>query len=240
MTEVLRFDRIGSTQTEANRRAAAGDPPGTTIVALRQEMGRGRADHRWFAPVGGLYLSRIEVDPGGPIELLPMAIAVGLATWLERVHRVRCRLRWPNDLWVSAPPGKIAGILAERVIGPHGPRLVVGIGVNVESDLAEFPEEIRSEVAVLRDRADGDVSLPATETAVLHALADALRRVGSSEGSAGIVHEAAGRLEGIGRSVTLDGVPVGRLVGLDATGALVTESGGARRTHLAGTLRFLP
>ncbi|MCI4366211.1 MAG: biotin--[acetyl-CoA-carboxylase] ligase [Thermoplasmata archaeon] len=240
MTEILRFARIASTQREAVSRARAGAPPGTTVIAAVQAHGVGRLDRAWASPAGGLYLSRIESDPGGPVELIPMAIALELAEWLDRSVGVFPSIRWPNDLWLHVPSGKIAGVLADRVRSPSGDRLVLGIGVNVAQDRADLPTDLAASVAILQERTSRSVPLEEVERAVLKAVQHALERVVAPRGPELLVRAVERRLEGIGAQATLDGAPVGEILGLDPTGALETRLEGTRSVHRAGTLRFVP
>jgi BirA family biotin operon repressor/biotin-[acetyl-CoA-carboxylase] ligase len=69
---------------------------------------------------------------------LPLLTGVAVATAVTEVTGVQARLKWPNDLLagdVLAGEGKLAGILAEAA----GDAVVVGIGLNVSTEPAEFP-----------------------------------------------------------------------------------------------------
>jgi biotin-[acetyl-CoA-carboxylase] ligase BirA-like protein len=238
MSAIHRFPRLGSTHAEALRRAAIGADPGTTIVAGEQMAGVGRLNHEWHSPPRGLYLSRIEADPGGPMELVPLGIALGLARWVETQYRLPTQIRWPNDLWVLDPAGKWAGVLADRRETPRGPRLIVGVGVNVAMDRRELPEPVRSTAAILQERVGPAISLAEVEATVLRIVPAAVRRLATPIGAAALVREAGERLGGIGEFASLDGVAVGRILGLAPDGALITELGGIRTLHRAGSLRL--
>jgi len=57
----------------------------------------------------------------------------------------RARLKWPNDVLISQH--KVAGILCELVSRSHGDHLVVlGIGINLNTDISVLPKEIRDSV----------------------------------------------------------------------------------------------
>ena len=62
-------------------------------------------------------------------------------------------IRWPND--VEAGGRKLGGILPERVDTPRGTRILIGVGLNVESNLADAPADVRTmavSLAELRPR----------------------------------------------------------------------------------------
>ena len=62
-----------------------------------------------------------------------------VAAWSGR----DARIKWPNDVRVDGR--KIAGILVER-----GPGAVIGIGLNVNIRLDQFPDELRDSATSLR------------------------------------------------------------------------------------------
>ena len=70
--DVRHYDRIGSTNDEAQRLAAEGAPHGTVVHADEQTAGRGRLSRRWLSPPGNLYLSivlRPDVPPARIVEI---------------------------------------------------------------------------------------------------------------------------------------------------------------------------
>src|SRR5580658_4316630 len=72
MFHIQHHERIGSTNDEARRLAAAGAPHGTVVHADEQAAGRGRFGRTWFSPPGNLYLSvllRLDLPPAGSSEL---------------------------------------------------------------------------------------------------------------------------------------------------------------------------
>jgi len=136
-------ESIGSTNAELLARAAADAPEGTVLVAEHQEAGRGRLDRTWTSPPrAGLTVSLL-LRPDVPAARrgwLPLLTGVALAESVGEVTGVRASLKWPNDL-LALDGRKLAGILAEvAVSSPAGPAVVVGTGLNVNTDAAELPD----------------------------------------------------------------------------------------------------
>ncbi|SIN91405.1 BirA family transcriptional regulator, biotin operon repressor / biotin-[acetyl-CoA-carboxylase] ligase [Singulisphaera sp. GP187] len=141
-----------------------GDCP-VLVSAERQTRGRGRGNHTWWSDQGSLTFT-IGIDPIAhglrtehePRVALATAVALidALAHWIPRET---IRLRWPNDVEVKGL--KIAGILPERVETPHGGRLLIGIGINVSTQLDAAPLEIRRMATSLMQQTSGHVSTPA-------------------------------------------------------------------------------
>jgi BirA family biotin operon repressor/biotin-[acetyl-CoA-carboxylase] ligase len=240
MSAVHRFDRIPSTQREALAWARAGAPAGTVVIAGSQMEGVGRLDHLWASPPGGLYLSYLADAPSGPLSLLPLAVGSEMARRLAGAFGLRPRIRWPNDLWLERPSGKLAGILLDRLPGPSGDRVVIGVGVNVRPNREAFPAPLQAAVAILQERVRRPVELREVEGVVLESLDAAVQRIALPAAAEGIVAEVTEWLDGIGQEVEIDGVAAGRILGIDAEGALLTERSGARVRHLTGSLEYRP
>jgi BirA family transcriptional regulator, biotin operon repressor / biotin---[acetyl-CoA-carboxylase] ligase len=150
---VHRLERIGSTQDEAHRLAAAGAPAGTAIVAERQTAGRGSRGRSWASPAGGLWMSVISRPAGGAgAELLSLRAGLATAAALDGLGGLpRAELKWPNDVLLVGR--KVGGILCEaRWQGDALAWVAVGIGLNVRNRL---PSDARLPGAMVNEwRAD--------------------------------------------------------------------------------------
>jgi BirA family biotin operon repressor/biotin-[acetyl-CoA-carboxylase] ligase len=128
------FDQVGSTNSEAMRRARAGERGPLWLVTSEQTAGRGRRHRPWIAPRGNLAASVLETLDLSPAIAATLGFAAGLA--LEAALRAATgstttfSLKWPND--VLAGPAKLAGILLEAEAVPGGQlAVVVGMGTNI-------------------------------------------------------------------------------------------------------------
>lgn len=138
---ILRFDEIGSTNTEAANQARRGADEGLCIYARRQTAGRGRHGRVWVSEKdAGLYFSLILRPQIAPsfLPLITLMTAVAVHDALEELYKIECDIKWVNDIHVKGK--KICGILAETVETAKGVAVVVGIGINLKS--ANFPPEI--------------------------------------------------------------------------------------------------
>lgn len=138
---ILRFDEIGSTNTEALNQAKKGADEGLCVVARRQTAGRGRHGRAWVsAKDAGLFFS-VVLRPKVETPLLPLVTlmsAVAVHDTLETLFQIDCDIKWVND--IHAKGKKICGILAETTETTKGLAIVVGIGINLKS--SNFPPEI--------------------------------------------------------------------------------------------------
>jgi BirA family biotin operon repressor/biotin-[acetyl-CoA-carboxylase] ligase len=151
--DIVIFAAADSTNRVAMEMAENGAKQGTVVVADAQTDGRGRMGRRWVSPAGkNLYVSLL-LRPSVPTVDAPrlaLVAGVALADAVEAVG-VPVSLKWPNDLYCGGR--KAAGILAEMASDPGGVRhVVIGIGLNVNMEEADFPPELRGTATSLRIR----------------------------------------------------------------------------------------
>lgn len=141
-----------STNARAAELAGGGAPHGTVVCADAQTGGRGRMGRSWASPPGvNLYVSLLLRPPVDPVcaPRLTLVAAVALAEAVEACSGLRASLKWPNDLYLGGR--KAAGILAEMASDPDRLRhVVIGVGLNVNAEAADFPEEIRGKATSMK------------------------------------------------------------------------------------------
>ena len=156
---------VPTTMARAAELAAAGAPEGATVVTEEQTEGRGRLGRAWVAPPGSSLLLSVVLRPPLPREavwLTVAAAAVALAGAVDEVapKAAPAGLKWPNDLELGGR--KAAGLLAEAHLeGERLAAVLLGMGVNVGQEAADFPPEVAAAATSVRlaagapvDRAD--------------------------------------------------------------------------------------
>ncbi|WP_256757332.1 biotin--[acetyl-CoA-carboxylase] ligase [Cohnella sp. WQ 127256] len=138
------LDVIPSTQDELRRLAEQGAAEGTLVIAEQQTSGRGRMGRHWVSPAGkGVWMSLL-LRPPVPLPLTPqltLLAAVALSRAISRIVPVEIGIKWPNDLLVGGK--KISGILLESAAEDERLRyVVVGMGISVNLDAEDYPEEL--------------------------------------------------------------------------------------------------
>ncbi len=125
------------------------------VWADRQIRGRGQGANAWYSDDASLTASII-IDPeayGLAVSVRPrVALAVAaavVAAVAEVAAGCHAGIRWPNDVEVAGR--KLGGILVEGVTSPAGPRLIIGVGVNVGTRLDRAPVEVRHLAASLAE-----------------------------------------------------------------------------------------
>lgn len=179
------FDEIDSTHNAA-RRSLQETPVcelPCLLVAKQQTAGRGRGGRVWWSPDGCLMLTLVL-----PSQSLPedsnlwsqLALITGLAvaqTVTASLPNKAVQLKWPNDVYAHGK--KLAGILIESASvrdaqGGAAPVAcwLIGIGLNVNVDWSDAPQEVASKATCLSSQA----SRPIDVHVVLVELLDELER----------------------------------------------------------------
>jgi BirA family biotin operon repressor/biotin-[acetyl-CoA-carboxylase] ligase len=157
MPKVHYYEETDSTNSTAERLLAEGAETPFVVVAGSQTAGRGRRGRRWHSPSGGdLYASFAFHPNRSPREMPSITLWFGLslARFLREQLGVPVKLKWPNDLLLDGR--KLAGMLTEARIDADQIRdLIFGLGLNLLSDVEEWPPEVRAVATSLRD-AGGD------------------------------------------------------------------------------------
>lgn len=146
------YHTVQSTNDIAAHKAEHGAPHGTVVVADQQTKGRGRLGRVWHSPPEtGIYVSILLRPTFSPEQAPALSImtSVALADTFSRYAPGEVQIKWPNDVWIGGK--KAAGILTElsadkRTIS----HVVVGVGINVNQGVRQFPEELRTTATSLR------------------------------------------------------------------------------------------
>jgi BirA family biotin operon repressor/biotin-[acetyl-CoA-carboxylase] ligase len=146
------FRQLQSTNDLASDLAAHGADEGTIVTADQQTRGRGRHGRGWHSPPEtGIYVS-IVLRPEVPPEKAPglsLVAALALTEAIKPLVGDSVRIKWPNDVLIAER--KTAGILTELVSHRNVVSyVIVGVGVNVNQQAGDFPEELRDRATSIR------------------------------------------------------------------------------------------
>jgi BirA family biotin operon repressor/biotin-[acetyl-CoA-carboxylase] ligase len=219
------WNRVVSTNDLAAHAAASTANEGLVILAEEQTAGRGRRGRQWVAPASSSLLMSVLLFPseglaeaGWLTALGAVAVAEVVAAWTG----LDARIKWPNDVRIAGR--KIAGILVER-----GDGAVIGVGLNANASLDDFPEELHETATSLRILMGEPVDRSELARALIRRLDDWYDR-GRSLGPDALNPAWRDRSEHLGRMVrvaTPSGAYVGRLVDLDLRRGLTLANPGS-------------
>lgn len=137
-------ESVDSTQRVAHEKANENAPNGTIIVADEQVAGRGRLNRNWYSPKStGIWMSII-LRPEIPLQKAPqltLLAAVAVAQGIQEATGLIPDIKWPNDILIKGK--KVVGILTElQAESDRIHSVIIGIGINVNQQKSDFPEEI--------------------------------------------------------------------------------------------------
>ena len=147
MQTVQVLQTTDSTNRRVQELAMNGAPDGMIVVANEQTAGRGRLGRTFHSPKDtGIYFSVLLRPTCEPSEIVQITTwtAVAIARAVERTTGMRPDIKWVNDLMMGGR--KICGILTEMSVESETGTIqyvVAGIGVNVNQEISDYPEELR-------------------------------------------------------------------------------------------------
>jgi len=232
------FQETTSTNDIVEKLARDGVKEGAVVFAESQTKGRGRLGRVWMSPPGkGLWFSILLRPNLRPMETtqLTVASATALRRAIYAVTGLAPDIKWPNDLLIGGK--KVVGVLTEMTAEVDRVRhAILGIGVDVNLSVTEFPPELRKLATSLKVEVGKTISRPELAAAILRELDLDYARICS-----GKFPEVADEWEAgcatIGRNVSVQiGVRKisGRAEALDDDGALLVRTEHGRLERVIG------
>jgi BirA family biotin operon repressor/biotin-[acetyl-CoA-carboxylase] ligase len=149
-SSIIHFDTITSTNLKAKELAQEAKD-GTVIISEEQTSGKGRLGRHWVSPKGkGIWMSIILKPSIDPMEASKITLIAAAAVFKAfETRNIKALIKWPNDLVVDNK--KVCGILTEMSAELNNIHyLVIGIGINVNVDKEDFPEDMKQSATSLK------------------------------------------------------------------------------------------
>ncbi|MDO4939705.1 MAG: biotin--[acetyl-CoA-carboxylase] ligase [Lachnospiraceae bacterium] len=144
------LEEVDSTNLEAKRLAAYCTDEPILVLAEKQLNGRGRLGRSWTNSgkdaIAMSLLLRPEISPDR-VSMLTIITAMAVSAGIRKATGLTTDIKWPNDLKVGGK--KICGILSESVFSGKEFYSVIGIGINVSTEI--FPDDISSIAASIKE-----------------------------------------------------------------------------------------
>jgi BirA family biotin operon repressor/biotin-[acetyl-CoA-carboxylase] ligase len=242
--DIVYFADTDSTNDRAHALAKDGAVEGTVVIAEAQQAGKGRLGRRWTSPAGvNLYASIILRPPIAPRHApqLTFLSAAAVAWAIAEITGLTPTVKWPNDVLLDGC--KVAGLLNELDAETERIRyLILGVGVNINMQAEQFPDDLRYPASSLAMASGGKVSRLRFTRTLLEQL-DCLYSQYQREGFEPIMQAWQEYFVLTGQPVEVDcqgRLLRGRVVGLDEDGALLLKLADGRQERvLAGDVRPL-
>lgn len=230
------FPVVDSTNREAERRIASGEPSPFAIASSCQTDGRGRLGRAWHSDsTDNLYLSVLFEPNIPPQQLQHFTLWAGICICRRLqgfVPNAPLKIKWPNDLHCKGR--KFAGMLTEAKLDADSIRSIVfGLGLNVNSNPNDFTDEIRPLATSLHAIHGEALPLNDVAAAVIRAIEEAYAICIQNLDTPQKLSEAWEPLDALaGQKVTaiLKGSEIsGIAAGIDESGALLLQMPDGRK-----------
>jgi len=144
--QIIVLEQTSSTNDAILQVATTNQDEGLVLFAEHQTAGRGQRGNRWESAAGkGLWFSillqpKIEINDSAQLTIWAIeAISDVIRTELS----LQPAIKLPNDIQVQGR--KVAGVLVEMRAQEKALHLaIVGIGINVNQSVEDFPRELQS------------------------------------------------------------------------------------------------
>lgn len=145
---IIKLDECSSTNTILKENKAL-YPSYTVLRCVKQTKGKGRWGREWFSQTEkGLYFSIMVNDISATnIRVFPLLITLSLLQFFEEL-KLSPEYQWPNDIYIKGK--KIAGILSEGINKGDKTSLIIGVGININHNKDDFPEELKKKAISLK------------------------------------------------------------------------------------------
>jgi len=149
--QIIVLQQTSSTNDAILQVATANSNEGLVLFAEHQTAGRGQRGNRWESAAGkGLWFSillrpNIQIKDSWRLTIWAIEAVSGV---IRTEFSLEPAIKLPNDIQLYGR--KVAGALVEMRAQEKAPHLaVVGIGINVNQSLEDFPPELQSRATSL-------------------------------------------------------------------------------------------
>ena len=144
--QIIVLEQTSSTNDAILQVATANSNQGLVLFAEHQTAGRGQRGNRWESAAGkGLWFSillrpKIQINDSGRLTIWAIET---ISDVIRTEFSLEPAIKLPNDVQLYGC--KVAGVLVEMRAQEKAPHLaVVGIGINVNQSMEDFPPELQN------------------------------------------------------------------------------------------------
>ncbi len=224
---IILFKELDSTQEYALSLPISKSIHGTTVIAKKQNMGKGRIGRTWISPEGGLWMSIIlrpyfDVDN---IIFIQFIGALAIVSALHEITKIDCKLKWPNDVLINGK--KVCGILVDVNLENEIKNIVMGIGLNANIDSSSINNLLTdgiTKATTLREEVGTDIDLLYLIKLILEKIEYYYDNLLAKKKTSEIIHRWKKKSNMFGKKVIVyygNERIMGEVVDLDQSGALL-------------------
>jgi len=144
---------------------------GFVVIANEQHSGRGRDSKKWYSKKNTSIICSFLIKQKFPIKkigLHSILVPVGILKGIKEIIDEDLSIKWPNDIVFENK--KLGGILIETKTFNDSIYLNIGIGINVNENLSDFPDEIKDSATSLKIISNRDIQREILLANILNAI----------------------------------------------------------------------
>jgi len=122
------------------------------VITDNQQQGRGRLNNKWFSkPSHSITCSFLlnQIFKADKLNLHSILIPVIIIKGIKKFLSLELSIKWPNDIMYKNK--KLGGVLIESKLNNNSYIFNIGIGINVNEHLLDFPLELQASSISLRE-----------------------------------------------------------------------------------------
>jgi BirA family biotin operon repressor/biotin-[acetyl-CoA-carboxylase] ligase len=198
------LEQVDSTNLYAKRIAEADFQEGTVIIAEEQLKGKGRMGRHWVSPRGkGIWMTIMLKPQIAPADAAKVTLLTACAVCraIEQTCNISPQIKWPNDILLNGK--KLCGILTEMSIEQDEINyLIVGIGINVNIEPQDLPQELHSVATSVRIEKGSSIVRKELTAAIINNFEHCYKNFIEASSIEGFLKEYKERSALLGREVT--------------------------------------
>jgi len=211
---------------------------GTVVITDNQTNGKGQRGNYWESePFLNLTFSLILKPDFLPVQSqfqLTQVISISIAEIIQGLVSKTVKVKWPNDIYVGDK--KIGGILIQNTVKGKGiESSVIGMGLNINQTIFQIPNAIS-----IKALTHSPMDLNDVLNSVLKSIAENYRRLKKGKQKA-IGIEYYNLLLGLNETRNFKAAEdfSGKIIGVDAQGRLLIETGRGTRCFQNQEVKFV-
>ena len=119
------------------------------IITDNQTNGTGRGNNNWIStPNKSITCSFLFKKKFDNINLHSLLIPLSIINGIKKFTNINLEVKWPNDIVYENK--KISGVLIETKKNNSKSLFNIGIGINVNEDIEDFPDNLKNKVTSLK------------------------------------------------------------------------------------------
>ena len=119
------------------------------VITDNQTDGKGRHGNTWVSiPNKSITCSFLLKQIFDKINFHSLLIPISIVKGIKKFTNIDLQIKWPNDIIYKDK--KIAGILIESIKNKSDYLFNIGIGINVNEDIEDFPDDLKNHTTSLK------------------------------------------------------------------------------------------